>query len=340
MENTKVLVTGANGFIAGHTIIALLKKGYSVRGTLRKPDTAEAVRAVIGQEVTSLSNLELVYADLLDDASWAPAMEGCRFVLHLASPASLNLPKDPNETIKPAVNGALAVLHAALCSGVQRVVITSSGSVAQHSLERGPGEMRTEDDWTALEQVKGNPYFSSKILAEKAVWEFAKAHPELEVTTVLPGVVFGPTLEKDYGTSLVVIDKLLGGVYPGMPRLGWPLVDVRDVAEMLCLAMESEKAAGERLNCCNEFMWIEDIAKILAANFPEYRKKLPKIMLPDWAVRLVARFDPATRFVLFELGVKRELSNRKARELLSWSPRSNEEAIVSGAQSLIKYGVV
>jgi len=162
----------------------------------------------------------------------------------------------------------------------------------------------------------------------------------MEITTIQPGMIFGPALEKDYGASLTVIKKLLDGKYPGLPRLGWPLGDVRDIADIHLLAMESPEAAGERFIANNEFTWMHQIADILRQHFPTYRKKIPHRVLPNWMVRLVALFDAPTRVILKDLGKKNELSSEKARSLLGWKPRSNEAAIVSGAKSLIELGIV
>ncbi|HYP15860.1 MAG TPA: hypothetical protein VEQ65_01505, partial [Opitutus sp.] len=174
-----------------------------------------------------------------------------------------------------------------------------------------------------------------------AAWDFlAQNRTSLELTTINPGAILGPVLEKDYGTSAEIVLKLLKGDFPGMPRIGFPLVDVRDVAELHVRAITHPAAAGQRFLCANEFLWMEDIAAILREHLPAYAKKMPRRRLPNWLVRAGALFDPVTRSVIFELGIRRDCDARRVREVFGHTLRSNREAIVATADSLRAHGLV
>jgi len=338
-QSNQVLVTGASGFIASHCIIQLLKKGYVVRGTVRSLDRSASVREVIGKHV-NVDNLAFVECDLSIDAGWDAAMQDCTFVLHVASPIPRSAPKDQNELIEPATQGALRALKAADLAGVKRFVMTASTASIAYGYGN-TGKVFTEEDWSDPDGADNSAYTRSKTIAEKAAWNYVESSKTvMEFCTINPGAVLGPILESDYGTSAEIVLKLLTGDFPGIPALGYPLIDVRDVADLHIRAMESESSKNERFLCANEFMWMGEVAEILRETHPEYAKKLPKTKLPNWAVRLASLFDPVTRSVVFELGIIRNVDSSKAKNLLGWQPRSNREAIVATADTLIALGLV
>ena len=200
----------------------------------------------------------------------------------------------------------------------------------------------TESDWSSPDHPKDkSAYTKSKTFAERDAWAFmAQDDSGLELVTINPGMVLGPVMESDYGTSAIVVKKLLEGTFPGTPKLGWPVTDVRDVAKMHILAMTNPEAAGERFIAANGFMWMNDIAKVLKEKMPEASKKVPVKNLPTWLMRIMANFDKEVKSVVFELGRARHTPSDKAQKVLGWKPRSNEEAIVSTAETLIKHGGV
>jgi len=334
-----VMVSGASGFIASHCIIQLLAKGYKVRGTVRSLKRAEAIKSLIANSA-DIRNFSLVEADLNADSGWHEATEGCTYVLHVASPLPRVLPKDAEELIRPAKQGALRVLKAASDSGVKRVVMTASTASIFYGYGN-TGKTFTESDWSDPESQDNSAYTRSKTYAERAAWEFMDANKtEMELCTINPGAVLGPVLESDYGTSAEIVLKLLRGELPGKPKLGFPLVDVRDVADLHIRAMESDQAAGERFLCANDFMWMGDVSDILKVSHPQFAKQLPSFNLPNWMIKLSAIFDPVAAGVTFELGIRRDCDSSKAKSLLGWKPRSNKEAIIATADSVIKMGLV
>jgi nucleoside-diphosphate-sugar epimerase len=291
--------------------------------------------------VDAADRLELVEADLLRDEGWAEAVAGCRFVWHVASPVPKELPEHEDELIVPAREGTLRVLRAAAEAGVERVVLTSS--LAAVLSGHPPDGSRTfdEDDWSIPENCA--PYEKSKTLAERAAWEFVgglSGDRRLELAAINPGLVLGPILDSDSGTSGEAVRKLMAREFPGCPKLGWAPVDVRDVAAAHLAAMTTPAAAGKRFCCAIEFAWMREIAEILDRRFRASGYKVSTLPLPNLLVRLVALFDRTTRMVVPELGQRQDVSSARIRETLGWKPRSLEEMVVSMGETMIEQGVV
>lgn len=340
--DTTVLVTGASGFIASHCIIQLLEKGYRVRGTLRTPSRGDSMRKIIAEHVNPGDRLEFCKADLSSDDGWAEAVKGCTYVLHVASPLPKEPPKHEDELIVPAREGAIRVLRASSNEGVKRVVMTSSLAAVLYGHVRDGSRVFDESDWSKLETTPG-AYEKSKTIAERAAWDFVESLPadkKVELATINPGLVLGPVLEKDSGTSGELIRKLMAREFPGSPNLGWAPVDVRDVAAAHLAAMTTPEAAGQRFCCAIEHAWVRDVALILDKHFRDRGYKIPTGKLPNFVLRLVALFDKTTRLVVHELGQRQDISNKRIKEVLGWKPRSLEDMVVSMGETMIKHGVV
>lgn len=339
---SKVLVTGGSGFIGSHAILQLLAAGHEVRTTVRDLKREPEVRAMLkagGAEPGD--RLTFAAADLEKDAGWPEAVAGMDYVLHIASPFPANMPKDENELIGPAREGALRVLKAARDAGVKRVVLTSSFAAIGYGLKRQKKPL-DETNWTKLGGGAMTAYVKSKTIAERAAWDFvAKEGRGLELSVVNPVGVLGPVLGPDYSTSILLVQKLMDGSMPGCPKMMFGLVDVRDVADLHIRAMTSPAAKGERfLATAGDFVSILDIAKVLRARMGAAAAKTPTRELPNWLLRLAALRDPTLKQLLPELGKVRNATNEKAKRLLGWTPRSNEEAIVATAESLVRLGLV
>lgn len=337
-----VLVTGGSGFIASHTILQLLKTGHQVRTTVRDLRREPDVRAMLKVgEAEPGYDLQFVTAELMSDAGWPAAVSGCEYVLHIASPFPSTVPKHEDELIRPARKGALRVLRAARDAGVKRVVMTSSFAAIGYGHPEMQGTF-TENVWTDPTKPDVMPYTKSKTLAERAAWEFIEHEGRgLELSVVNPVGVFGPVLSADYATSILLVQKMLDGAFPGLPRMSFGLVDVRDVADLHLRAMTNPVANGERfLAAAGDFMWIVEIARVLKARLGEAARRVPTRQLPNWLVRLAALKDPAVKQIIPELGKWKNATSAKAQMLLGWSPRSREEAVVATAESLIRLGLV
>jgi len=334
-----VLVTGGSGFLGGWCVIELLRRGYAVRTTVRNLSREPEVRAVVASEVDPADRLAVVAADLTNDEGWAEAVAGCDYVLHVASPFPPKQPKDPDELIVPAREGTVRVLGASLDAGVRRVVVTSS--VAAIRLSDGAAARPLDErDWTDPDSPGLTPYVRSKTIAEQAAWELVRERGvEDRLAVVNPGAIVGPVLNDDLSYSLQAVQRLLEGT-PGIPKLGFGLVDVRDVADLELRAMTAPEAGGERFIAATEFLWMAEIGAILRERLGEAAAKVPTRTIPNLLVRGMALFDPGIRSVVDGLGRRTDLSSEKARSVLGWAPRPIADTIAETGESLIRHGAV
>ena len=337
---SKVLVTGGSGFVGAQVILQLVRAGHQVRTTVRNLTRESAVRAMLkagGQEPGD--SLSFFAADLESDAGWREATAGCDYVVHVASPIPVNAPKHEDELIVPARDGTLRVLRAARDASVKRVVMTSTcGAIYYgHPPQKAPFD---ETSWTIVNSDL-TAYVKSKVIAERAAWDFIASEGRgLELSVVNPAGIFGPVLAPDYSSSIELIKRLMNGM-PGAPRIYFGIVDVRDVADLHLRAMAHPSAKGERfIAVSGDSISMVDIARMLRARLGTSARRVPRFQLPDWTVRLAARRDPSVRQLLPLLGKIRNATSEKARRVLGWSPRSNEEALVATAESLIRFGLL
>jgi nucleoside-diphosphate-sugar epimerase len=319
-----------------------LAAGHEVRTTVRNLKREPEVRALLKAGGTDAGNrLTFFAADLEKDAGWPEAVAGCEYVLHVASPFPPGVPKDENELIVPAREGALRVLRASREAKVKRLVLTSSFAAIGYGQ---PPQQKPFDEtnWTDPTGDDVRPYVKSKTLAERAAWDFiAKEGGGLELAVVNPVGVFGPVLGPDYSTSILIVQRLMDGALPGCPKLYFGVVDVRDVADLHLRAMNNPAAKGERfLAVAGDFMSMQGIAKVLKARMNGAASRVPTRQLPNWLVRIASLRDPAVKQILPELGKRKNATNAKAKRLLGWNPRSNEESIVSTAESLVRLGLL
>jgi dihydroflavonol-4-reductase len=331
-----VLVTGGSGFIAGHVLVQLLEAGHTVRTTVRDLKRDADVRALVkaggvaAEVADDRARLRVFAANLEADAGWREAAEGCEFVLHVASPFPAGTPRDENELIRPARDGALRVLKAARDAGVRRVVQTSSFAAigyGQGAVDRDFDER----DWTNVDGPGVTAYAKSKTLAERAAWDFLEREGGgLELATVNPVMVFGPALSADLATSVALVKWFLEGKIPAVPQMEMGVVDVRDVAALHLLAMTAAEAKGERfLATAGRFLSLKEVCLVLRERLGEQARRVPTRELPDWVVRLAGLWDRGVRQLGPELGVKKNATSAKAERVLGWKARPAEEAIVA-----------
>lgn len=334
-----VLVTGGSGFLGGWCLVELLRRGYRVRTTVRDLAKEAEVRGRVASQVDADERLSFVVAELGDDAGWAQAVAGCDYVLHVASPFPAAQPKDPDELIVPAREGTLRALRAALDAGVERIVVTSSVAAVRGGVKSAAAPL-TEADWTDGDNAALQPYTRSKALAERAAWDLAAERGETaKLAVVNPGAILGPVLGAESSTSLAMVERLLKGM-PGTPRIGFSVVDVRDVADLHVRAMTAPEAGGERFIAVARFQWMADVAAVLRERLGPAAAKVPRRGIPDFLVRVMGVFDPSVRSVASQLGEKVEMTSQKAESTLGWLPRPVEDTIVDCAQSLTGERVV
>ncbi|HWG08614.1 MAG TPA: aldehyde reductase [Solirubrobacteraceae bacterium] len=335
-----VLVTGGTGFLGGWCGIELLRRGYAVRTTVRNVERADDVRAsfaAAGERADG--RLSIVAADLNADDGWAQAVAGCDYVLHVASPFPPAQPKDPDELIVPARDGALRVLGASLDAGVKRVVMTSSVAAVRHGRKPSADAPYDETDWTDPGDLRRTPYVRSKTIAERAAWDRVRAAgAESRLATVNPGAIIGPALSDDRSYSLQAIERLLNGM-PAVPRLGFVFVDVRDVADLHIRAMTAPAAGGGRFLAVDRFLWMQEVGRILRGRLGPAAAKVPTRVAPDFMIRAMALFDPGVRSIVGDLGKAATYTAEKAKTTLGWEPRPLEDSITETAESLIEPGL-
>ncbi len=329
-----VLMTGGTGYVGGWVIAELLKRGYNVRTTIRNLAKEGAVRAAVGKEVDPGNRLAFAAADLGADTGWDAAITGCAYVLHVASPLGGGGEKDPDALVKPAREGTLRVLRAAVKAGVKRVVLTSSCGAAT-PVTMGAATISDEETWS--DPGKQDPYRRSKTLAERAAWEFMKAEGgATELTTVLPSGVFGPVLSQDGLGSVQFIQRIIDGRLPRIPNVGLNIIDVRDLAIAHVDAMTAPGAAGQRLIINGDFMWMKDIAATLKAKLGAQGNKVPTKPLPDFVVNIGANFSSALNTLKPLLRRSHRFSSDKARRIIGLKTRPATETVVDCARSLLK----
>jgi nucleoside-diphosphate-sugar epimerase len=337
-----VLVTGGSGFIGSRCILRLLEAGYRVRTTVRSLDREAHLRALLrtgGAEPGEA--LSFVEADLTSDAGWPQSVAGCDFVLHVASPFPVDAPEREDDLIVPARDGALRVMRAARDAGARRVVMTSSFAAIGYGHEPTDRAF-SEDDWTDPDASGVSAYAKSKTLAERAAWDFiAREGGALELSVINPVGVLGPVLGPDYSTSIQIVARLMDGSLRLVPRIFFNVIDVRDVADLHLRAMTDPAAVGERfLAVAGDPMSLPEVARLLKATMGDAARRVPTGALPDWVVRLVSPFNRSAAGIVPDLGKVRRATSEKARRVLGWQPRSNEDAIIATAESLVSLGLL
>lgn len=335
-----VLVTGVTGFIGSHIVAELLRRGYAVRGSVRSPARADEVRAAMSEAGADPARLEFCQLDLLSDEGWADAAAGCRFVLHVASPFVTTMPKDPDELIRPAVEGTTRAIDAALQAGAERVVVTSSLAAVQHA-PVGKNHVLTAADWTALHGRGLSAYTISKVRAERAAWDLVDRRDARDRLAVInPGAVLGPLLSDDPGTSVTAIQQIMTGALPMIPDLRLPWVHVQDVADAHIEAMTSESAAANRTIVATDASSLIDAAAVLRARLPEASGKMPRRSMPTWLTWAASVFEPQLRDNRALIGTARRFDRRPAEALLGRPLHSIPDAIEETGRSLAQRGLL
>ena len=333
-----VLLTGATGYIAKHVALQLLEAGYHVRGSVRDvsrgAEVMDAVRPHISDPTDLDQRLTFVALDLTRDEGWDAAMTGVDVLVHTASPFPLSQPKNPEDLIRPAVDGALRALRAAQKAGITRVVFTSSTAAISGS-PLPPGDTAySEANWTDPDDPDITAYVKSKTLAEKAAWDFIRDDaPDMQMTVINPGFVQGAPLDRKFGTSLQVIQRILRGKDPMLPDIGFATVDVVDVAEAHVKVIDRPDTHGQRIMTVDRFMTFQEIAQAIKTAYPNRRIKTR--VAPHALVKFLALFDPTIKTIVPSLGKREKIDNARVKATLGHGMRQAPRAVVSSAAYLI-----
>jgi dihydroflavonol-4-reductase len=295
-----VFLTGVTGFIAKRIALDLLQAGHQVTGSLRSTARADEVRDAVRPHLTdpsALDRLSFTELDLTRDDGWTDALMGHDVLMHTASPFPMAQPRNEDDVIRPAVDGTLRALRAAQAAGINRVILTSSVVAIEANNKPNP---KTPADWTDVNHPRASAYYKSKTLAENAAWDFVADHPNMALTTINPSLVLGAPLDGNYGTSLSLIERIMGGKDPALPGMGFGMVDVADISAMHIAAMDRPETAGNRYIGSAGSMMMPDIAKHLAATYPD--RKIATRQAPTWLLRALSLFDPSVKGILPQLG--------------------------------------
>ncbi len=338
-SNKAVCVTGASGFIAAHIVRELLERGYRVRGTVRKsPQNYPFLLALPG----AAERLELVEANLLTTGSYDKIVEGCDFVLHTASPYTMNVKNPQTDLVDPAVKGTESILESCLKSGsVKRVIFTSS--IAAITDEPESTKVFTEKDWNTMSSLERNPYHYSKTLAELAAWDFImKKKQPFDLVVINPFMVIGPSIGPSLNTSNQIIRDIMMGVYPGIMDMNWGFVDVRNVAKAHVLAMETDTASGRYLCAAEALQMRELVALLKSSGFGGYA--LPKVDLSGKIgtrlMKVLSFTQPRDTgmYIRTTIGRTMRYDNSKIKRELQLSFMDIKKSIIETVNDMVKWG--
>ena len=337
----KVLVTGVSGWIAKHTTIELLNKGYEVLGTVRNNNLIDQTKETISQ-YAPIEKLTFVKLDLLKDEGWNEAAEGCKYIMHIASPFPMKVSNDRESLLPVAVDGTLRVLNAGLNAGAEQIIKTSSIVAMFRKPNRTNPYTFGEKDWTDENWIEGvNDYFLSKTKAERIAWELMESKGlKNKFTTINPGGVFGDALDKKGGTSIEYVRQFMAGKFPGAPKFAVLISDVKDIAKAHVACIDNNKVGGRRLIVGKEVKKLVELSQLMAEAMPEYAKKLPKKELPNFMVKLISYIDSSAKMMIPDLGILMQTDTSYAEELLGFKFKPAKDCITENAKSVVQLGLV
>jgi len=337
----KVLLTGISGWIAKHTAIELLNKGYEVLGTVRNNNLIDQTKQTIGK-YAPIEKLYFVELDLLKDEGWNEAAKGCKYIFHIASPFPIKVSRNREVLLPVAVDGTLRVLNAGLNAGVEQIIKTSSIVAMFRKPNRTNPYTFGEHDWTDENWTECvNDYFLSKTKAEKAAWDLMKRKGlKNKLTTICPGGVFGDALDKKGGTSIEYVRQFMAGKFPGAPKFAVLISDVRDIAKAHVACIGNTKVGGRRLIVGKEVKKLVELSQLMAEAMPEYAKKLPKKELPNFMVKLISYIDSSAKTMIPDLGIMMQTDPTYAEKLLGFEFKAAKDCMAENAKSVVRLGLV
>ena len=337
----KVLLTGISGWIAKHTAIELLNKGYEVLGTVRNKDLIDQTKETIKKHAP-IEKLSFIELDLLKDDGWDESAKGCKYIFHIASPFPMKVSRNRELLLPVAVDGTLRVLNAGINAGVEQIIKTSPIVAMFRKPNRSNPYTFGENDWTDENWIEGvNDYFLSKTKAEKAAWELMESKGlKSKLTTINPGGVFGDALDKKGGTSIEYVRQFLKGKFPGAPKFAVLISDVKDIAKAHVACIGNNKVGGRRLIVGKEVKKLVELSQLMAEAMPEYAKKLPKKELPNFMVKLISYIDSSAKMMIPDLGILMQTDTSYAEELLGFKFKPAKDCITENAKSVVQLGLV
>ncbi|WP_334340532.1 NAD-dependent epimerase/dehydratase family protein [Companilactobacillus sp. HBUAS56275] len=337
----KVLVTGGTGFLGLRLVMQLLNDGYDVRTTIRKRSGQDRIMRILKEYGTkNIQNISFIEADLSSDDNWLEAMQDRKYVFSVASPVFFGKIKNESDAIKPALDGTLRILKAANKSNVKRVVMTSNFGAVGFSKKSG---ITTENDWTDPDEKGLSIYEKSKLLAEQAAWQYiGQPDVNLEFVTANPTAIFGPSLDQHVSGSFDLLKNILNAKMGKIPNLPLNVVDVRDVVDIEIKAMTTPGANLKRfIASADGQISIREIADLIRSQRNSLSTQVTDKLIPNWIVELGSLFNSRAREGKLMLHINRKISNQQAKDILGWTPVSdNQQAVLAAVDSLLKYKLV
>lgn len=351
MSEELILVTGVSGYIATHVAKILLEEGYKVRGTVRSLENPSKVEPLKTLVPDAKFPIELVEADLTKDDGWDKAVAGCTGIMHTASPfpdvVGGSMP-DEASLIEPAKEGTLRVLKAAAAeaSTVKRVILTSSFASVHGEITADPEKAYNEEDWTNPESTEIDPYTKSKVLAEKAAWDFVKELPDdqkFELAVINPVFVLGPPLMESHkhSTSVSTMMQIINRTYPGVPKMSFPICDVRDVAKAHVQALKLPEAANNRHIISTDSFWMKDVAMAASKEFKQQGYSIPTGQLPYFVLWVAGIFNKNIKTLFLpRLGKTVKVENKRMVEVLGVEPTALDCTVQDMVYAMVDLGIV
>jgi nucleoside-diphosphate-sugar epimerase len=326
----RVLVTGANGFVAENILNVFLEAGASVRGTVRTESKAKLLEETFHKYASAKKLDFAIVPDITAPGAFDDALSNTTFdiVIHSASPFNYRTNTSNAEFLEPAVKGTTSLLQSVAkhAPTVKRVVLTGSCASIIHFQDpkfTHPPKVYTEADWnpvtwdTAMVTDNMNAvYQASKKYAEQSAWDFASDQkPQFSLAVVNPPMIYGPMIDPSIYSKPSDLPESLYGIYknvlaPGltesspMPAAGLHLyADVRDVAKAHYLAATTPAAGGHRFVICAGEMTPQRMANILREKMPELRSRIPRGDPDTWAMGEGA-FEGRSKLAEEILGIK------------------------------------
>ncbi len=339
-HNGTVLITGISGFLGGHVALIALEAGWSVVGSVRRPERADRVAKALAAAGGDTRRLSFVTLDLLSDDGWADATACCHHMIHIASPFVTIMPDNPDDLIRPAVEGTRRAVRAALAAGHERIVLISSMAAIHHGRD-DEDRLYGPADWSRLDGRLVSAYAASKTLAEQAAWQMVEEAGERKRLAVInPAAMLGPLLDDDPGTSVATLIPMLAGKMPIVPEIILEYVDVRDVAEAHVAALTADSAGGQRHIMAGPSLSLLEIAEILREALPDYAGKLPKRQMSGWLAGIIKHFNRSLRDAAPFLGIRRRSDSSSGAALIGHPLRPMRDTLVETVQSLRAQGLI
>lgn len=342
-KSKPVLVTGATGYVAGWLVKKLLDEGLTVHAAVREPENKKKVAFLDELAANATGEIKYFKSDLLEEGSYAEAMKDCELVFHTASPFIISVDDPQKELIDPALQGTRNVLEQAnTTESVKRVVLTSSCAAIYGDnidIKKAPNGIYTEEVWNTSSSAEHGAYSYSKTLAEKEAWKISERQSRWDLVVVNPSLVLGPALNSGaVNSESFRIMKQFGdgSLKQGVPKLGFGVVDVRDLAIAHYNAGFTPEAKGRHI-ISGHNTWFLEMAKTLQPkygdNYPLPKKEMPKWLI--WLVGPMINSGITRKYVEQNVGYPFIADNSKSKEKLGVTYRPLEETMNDTFQHLI-----